>query len=392
MTQRPTVETDTDKLRRRNRELSILNTIAEALSREVDLDQSLRTALAQVAELFDLHTGWVFLLHDERNDSYLAAAQDLPPALADDPDSMEDSCTCLDSYRRGGLDNRDRVHVITCSRLQGLIAGTDGLRYHASIPLYAQNKKLGVLNVASAETHWWELSTDDLRLLHTVGDLLSIAIERTRLFAKSTRLGAVQERNRLAREIHDTLAQGLTAITLKLETTDALLDTGTDLERIQQTVKQALNLTRANLEEARRSVLDLRAAPLEGRNLVEALTILAQDCEKKAGLVIRFKATGGSRPLSIRIETGLYRIAQEALNNVIQHARAQSTAVELIITPDQVRLIIEDDGQGFEPAEVPPDRYGLVGLNERTRLLGGTLRLESSRGTGTRVEVTVPAR
>jgi two-component system NarL family sensor kinase len=392
MTQRPTVETDTDKLRRRNRELSILNTIAEALSREVDLDQSLRTALAQVAELFGLHTGWVFLLHDETNDSYLAAVQDLPPALADDPDSMEDGCTCLESYRRGGLDNRDRVHVITCSRLQGLIAGTDGLRYHASIPLYAQNKKLGVLNVASAETHWWELSADDLRLLHTVGDLLSIAIERTRLFAKSTRLGAVQERNRLAREIHDTLAQGLTAIALKLETTDALLDAGTDLERIQQTVKQALNLTRANLEEARRSVLDLRAAPLEGRNLVEALTILTQDCEKKTGLAIRFKATGGNRPLSIRLETGLYRVAQEALNNVIQHAQAQTAAVELITTPDQVRLIIEDDGQGFEPVEVPPDRYGLVGLNERTRLLGGTLRLESSPGTGTRVEVTVPAR
>jgi two-component system NarL family sensor kinase len=392
MTQRPTVETDTDKLRRRNRELSILNTIAEALSREVDLDQSLRTALAQVAELFGLHTGWVFLLHDETNDSYLAAVQDLPPALADDPDSMEDGCTCLESYRRGGLDNRDRVHVITCSRLQGLIAGTDGLRYHASIPLYAQNKKLGVLNVASAETHWWELSADDLRLLHTVGDLLSIAIERTRLFAKSTRLGAVQERNRLAREIHDTLAQGLTAIALKLETTDALLDAGTDLERIQQTVKQALNLTRANLEEARRSVLDLRAAPLEGRNLVEALTILTQDCEKKTGLAIRFKATGGNRPLSIRLETGLYRVAQEALNNVIQHAQAQTAAVELIITSNQVRLIIEDDGQGFEPAEVPSDRYGLVGLNERTRLLGGTLRLESSPGTGTRVEVTVPAR
>ncbi|HEX9922255.1 MAG TPA: GAF domain-containing protein, partial [Anaerolineae bacterium] len=246
MTQRPFVETDTDKLRRRNRELSIFNTIAEALSREVDLDQSLRTALVQVAELFGLHTGWVFLLHDETNDSYLAAVQDLPPALADDPASMERNCTCLDSYRRGGLDNRDRVHVITCSRLQGLIAGTDGLRYHASIPLYVQNKKLGVLNVASAETHWWKLSADDLRLLHTVGDLLSIAIERTRLFAKSTRLGTVQERNRLAREIHDTLAQGLTAITLKLETTDALLDAGVDLERIQQTVKQALNLTRAN--------------------------------------------------------------------------------------------------------------------------------------------------
>lgn len=390
MTQKPMTETDTDKLRRRNRELSILNTIAEALNREVDLDQSLRTALAQVAELFGLHTGWVFLLHEESGESYLAAAQDLPPALANDSSLMEGGCTCLDSYRAGGLDNRDRVHVITCSRLHELVDGTDGLRYHASIPLYAQNKKLGVLNVASAETRWWKLSADDLRLLHTVGDLLSIAIERTRLFAKSAQLGALEERNRLAREIHDTLAQGLTAITLKLETTDALLEAGADIERVRDTVRQALSLTRANLEEARRSVLDLRAAPLEGRNLAEALIALTNDLSAKHKLSIAFEATGRSRPLPVRVEAGLYRVAQEALTNIIQHAEAKQVTVQLAINPGQAQLLIEDDGQGFDPAQVPPGRYGLVGLNERARLLGGNLQLKSCPGRGTRLEVTIP--
>ena len=391
MIQKPTAESNATQLQRRNRELSILKTIAEALNREVDLDQSLRTALAQVAELFGLRTGWIFLLPDEGNEPYLAAAQNLPPALAHDSCRlMEGDCTCLDAYRHGGLDNRDRVSVITCSRLEELTAGTDGLRYHASIPLYAHQKRLGVLNVASAESRWWELSADDLRLLHTVGDLLSIAIERTRLFARSTQLGVIEERNRLAREIHDTLAQGLAAVALKLETADALLEVGTQSERIRQIVQEALALTQANLEEARRSVLDLRAAPLEGRTLVEALAALASTWTAQEQRPVNFNATGGIRPLPVRLEVGLYRIAQEALTNIARHAQARQVTIELVTTPERIRLSIEDDGQGFDPDDVPPGRYGLIGLNERAKLLGGSLRLESGSGTGTRIEVTIP--
>lgn len=129
--------------------------------------------------------------------------------------------------------------------------GTDGLRYHASFPLYAHGKELGVLNVASPD--WRELSPEDLRLLYSVGDLLSIAVERARLFACSAHLGAVEERNRLAREIQDTLAQGLSAIALNLETADALLEGEADPERVGRAVRQALALTRASLDEARRS-------------------------------------------------------------------------------------------------------------------------------------------
>jgi two-component system NarL family sensor kinase len=391
MSQKPSPESDADKLRRRNRELSILNTIAEALNREVDLDQSLRTALAQVAELFGLRTGWIFLFPDEGNEPYLAAAQELPPALAENScELMEDGCSCLEAYRHGGLDNRERVSVITCSRLEDLPRGTDGLRYHASIPLYAPKKRLGVLNVASAETRWWELSVDDLRLLHTVGDLLSIAIERTRLFARSTELGVIKERNRLAREIHDTLAQGLTAVTLKLETADALLESEASTERVRQIVQEALALTQANLEEARRSVLDLRAAPLEGRKLVEALAALAETWTSQMQRPVNFTATSGIRPLPGRLEVGLYRIAQEALTNIARHAEAKQVTMELATTPTEVRLSLEDDGQGFDPDNVPPGRYGLIGLNERARLLGGSLRLKSYSGAGTRVEVTVP--
>ncbi len=382
------------KMDRLTRELAIINAIAQALNRTVDIDEALRTTLAHVADLLDLHTGWIWLLNEKTNESYLAAAQNLPPALTKKPQRMEGSCHCLDSFRAGDMAGAANINVITCSRLYGLVAGTDGLRHHASVPLYAHGKPLGVLNVAS--TDWRELSSADLRLLYTVGDLLSIAVERARLFAASVQVGAVEERNRLAREIHDTLAQGLSAIALQLETADALLDTyrglgaQSDLEQTQQAVRQALILTRTNLDEARRSVHDLRAAPLEGRTLAAALKNLTQEVADKYNLSVTFSAVGDHRPLPVAIEGGLYRVAQAALTNVGLHAQAQNAHLELLVTPDNVQLIIQDDGQGFDLSGVTQNRYGVMGMNERVKLLGGELRIESAVGKGTKIIASVP--
>jgi two-component system NarL family sensor kinase len=379
------VETDAEMLRRRNRELSILNAIAQALNSSVDLGQTLRSALAKVADLLDLQTGWVWLLHDEDGESYLAAEQSLPPALTVNPRRMEGRCYCLRTFLEGDLEGAANTNVVECSRLQGLVDGTDGLRFHASIPLYAHGKKMGVMNVASKD--WRELSAADLQLLDTVGDLTGIAVERAQLFAHSVQLGALKERNRLAREIHDTLAQGLTAVSLQLESADALLESSPDPARARKAVQMALSLTRASLEEARRSVLDLRAAPLEGRSLPEALTALAGD----TGLQVNCAIIGDNRPLAPSIEVGLYRIAQEALANIEQHAQATRIEIQLAMSPSEIRLIVEDDGRGFDPESIPADRYGLVGMNERVRLLDGRLILQSVLGSGTRLEAVVPS-
>jgi len=378
-------------LERRNRELSVLNGIARELNRSVNPDQALRFVLSQVAELLGLRTGWIWLMDEDSPKPYLAAAQDLPPALADDPRRMDGSgyCYCLDTYKKGDLEGAANVNVLTCSRLSGLVDGTGGLRYHASIPLYAGEKKLGVMNVASPE--WRGLSPEDLQLLYTIGDLLAIAVERARLFDRSARLGAVEERNRLAREIHDTLAQGLTATGLQLESAEALLETSSGAEKARAALSRALDLTRSNLEEARRSVLDLRAAPLEGRSLPEALKILVDRWEAETGVAARFAAVNRGRPLPPRVEAALYRVCQEALTNVARHAGAGRATVRLVATPGTVSLAIEDDGRGFDPSRVAGDRQGLVGMRERVEMLGGTLDVHSRPGSsGTRVEATVP--
>src|ERR687890_2913959 len=381
---------ETRDLERRNHELSVLNEIARELNRSVELGEALGFTLSQVAELLGLRTAWIWLINEDSAGPYLAAAQNLPPALADDPRRMDGSgyCYCLDTYKRGDLEGAANVNVLTCSRLDGLVDGTGGLRYHASIPLYAGEKKLGVMNVASPQ--WRGLSTEDLQLLSTIGDLLAIAVERARLFDRSARLGAVEERNRLAREIHDTLAQGLTATGLQLESAEAFLDDEAGVQRAREPLRRALSLTRSNLDEARRSVLDLRADPLEGRSLPEALKALVDRWEAETGVATRFGTVNGSRPLPPRVEVALYRVCQEALTNVASHSRASRVTVRLVATPDSVRLLIEDDGRGFDPSSVAAQRHGIVGMKERADTVGGLLEVKSTTNGGTRLEVAVP--
>ena len=377
---------EAEQLKKRNRELSILNTIAEGLNQEVDLNQALQLTLELVVRLFSLRTGWVWLFQDGTEDPYLAASLNLPPGLSKNPKVMEGTCHCIDTFLVGDFTGAANVNAITCSRLKNLKEGTEGLRFHSSVPLYAHGKKLGILNVASSD--WEEITEDDLQLLHTIGDLVGIAVERARLFSQSIELGATEERNRLAREIHDTLAQGLTAIALQLETADAMIIE--DTEPTKAVIQKALALARDNLDEARRSVSDLRAASLQGRTLAQALETLTRERLISNNPEIKLKITGANQPLSNRIETGLFRIAQESLNNALQHADANTIEIQLAIAPKRVKLSIADDGKGFQIDPTNSEQFGLIGLNERAKLLGGNLEIQTEPEAGTRIEVTVP--
>lgn len=378
------------ELAKRNKGLAILNEIAGGLNRSVSINAALKTTLAKVAELFGLETGWIWLVDSQSGDFYLAAAQNLPPALRDNPASMHGSCHCIDTYQAGTLGGASNINIITCTRLQGLVDGTDGLRHHASVPLQARDgSNLGILNVASRD--WRGLSDYELDLLHTVGDLLSIAVERARLYDRSVEMGALKERNRLAREIHDTLAQNLSAITLQLEALDAMVETGEEAEKLKPLTERLLALARNGLTEARNSVLDLRAAPLEGRTLAEALQILAEDIEARAPFTVSFESHDCRRSLPPNIEIGLYRIAQEALTNVEKHADAQSVEIELEASTEWIQLSVSDDGIGFEFEGVKDNgHFGLKGISERTKLLKGSAHLETCPGNGTRLWVRVP--
>lgn len=396
---------------RRSHELSVLNDVARTLNASVDLPALLARALEKVAELLGVHTGWVLLFDEDTGEPHLAAAQNLPSGLRREPERMAGWCYCLESFCSGEMDGAENVGVVTCSRLRRLALArgdTAGLRFHASIPLTVSAghtargervdgdppsgyKRLGMLNVASPE--WRQLTDDELGLLRTIGDMLGVAVERAQLHARRLEAAQAEERNRLAREIHDTIAQDFSAITFQLEAAEVLLEQHAEPERIRHSVAAALDLARKGLEEARRSVLDLRAAPLEGRTLAEALEALAKEADT-AHAAVAARVPRAARSLTPAVEVGFYRIAQEALQNALRHAGAAHVILCLEVSTDTARLVIEDDGCGFDVAAVAGDRasgrFGLVGMRERARLLGGELRIESTPGVGTRITVEAP--
>lgn len=381
-------EADADVPRRRNRELATLKSIAEALNKGASLEQALSSTLPLVIELLDLHTGWLFLLDDEDR-FFVAGHHALPPALEYPGPPWHAQCTCQKLARSGDLSAG--AQVVECSRLNSAPGDRQGLAYHASVPLIEGDDLLGIMNVATSQ---WDLFTpQDLQILSAVGYQVASAIKRTQLAEQATRVALVEERNHLAREVHDTLAQELAGIALQLEAADALLERAP--ERARTRLRQALERTRESLSEARRSVLELRSGPLERQDLSNALLELANRFADESGLRVLTRVELEAPRLPARHEQGLYRIAQEALANVRRHAQADSVELTLRRAGDRIQLNLADDGRGFNRDTLPgsgdqPSGFGLISMQERARMLGGTLKIHSCPGAGTRVEVDIP--
>lgn len=205
------------------------------------------------------------------------------------------------------------------------------------------------------------------------------------LLAQAREAGALEERQRLSLEIHDTLAQGFTGIITQLEAAEQ----GTPEERHRR-IALATSLARENLAEARRAVQALRPEPLDHARLPDAVRGVAQRWAQRSGVDAEFTATGTSRPLHPEIEATLLRVAQEALSNVAQHAGATRAGVTLSYMEDQVTLDVRDDGCGFVPAAVSGG-FGLSGMRHRVQRLAGTFAVESEPGAGTAISASVPA-
>ncbi len=193
-----------------------------------------------------------------------------------------------------------------------------------------------------------------------------------------------RERNRLARELHDTLAHTLSALAVNLEATKTMIDA--DQIEVQEMIDQSLNTTRNGLTETRRVLKALRAAPLDDLGLEMALQQLVNHATGRSNLNIRLEVTGSVNNLSPNIEQNLFRIAQEGLENIIRHANAQNVILRLSHINGFLSLEIIDDGKGFQPAKVGhEDQLGIVGMQERASMLGGKLEIASDPDNGTTI-------
>lgn len=203
---------------------------------------------------------------------------------------------------------------------------------------------------------------------------------------KRQEMAVLEERNRIAREIHDTLAQGFAGVVLQLEAADEII--GKDVYMAQQYIDHARRLARENLNEARRSVQDLRPQALEVLSLEDSLNREVRKFSQETGVETTFDILGDVHSLHSDIEVALLRICQESLANVKQHADASEVEANLVFEDDSVSLSIRDNGIGFDTESQHEGSYGLMGMRERVRLLGGALEIRSEKGRGTLVEAT----
>ena len=208
--------------------------------------------------------------------------------------------------------------------------------------------------------------------------------------------GILEERQRLAREIHDTLAQGLISIITHLETADQALDSDPahrNNATLQHHLKQAQNTARSNLREARRVVQDLRPDVLVNQGLPDAMRRTVAAWQVDSGIAAAIYITGVVTPLATEIEVTLIRVLQEALANVAKHAHARQVNVTLSYMPDRILLDVQDDGDGLHATTPDPQHsmgFGLQSMRERVTSLGGTLNLESEPGSGTTLVIEAP--
>jgi signal transduction histidine kinase len=262
------------------------------------------------------------------------------------------------------------------------VPDADGLRAELAMPILLGNRLLGVLDVASLA----RLSMEDITAIQIISDQLAVAIENTRLAERGQQLAVLEERRRLARELHDSVTQSLFSMSLLAQALPELWNI--DREEARAGLGQIRDMTRSALAEMRALLFELQPAGLGQKGLAYALREHATVIERRAGIAVVVDIARDPA-LPAPVEQAFFRIAQEALSNAARHARARRVQVTLR-GPTPARMAIADDGQGFLIERVGDGCFGLISMRERAAAVGARLRVDSALGQGTEVVVEWP--
>ena len=270
-------------------------------------------------------------------------------------------------------------------RVMRSLTDPEGLRSLLHVPITVDGEVFGVFGVNYRRPR--RFTGQEERLLLALASRAALAIENARLFEQVQGKAALEERQRLARELHDSVSQALFSIALGARTARTLLDR--DPSQVAQPLDYVLSLADAGLAEMRALIFELRPESLENEGLLAALQKHA--AALKARHAIETELDLSDEPtVPMPVKEALYRIAQEALHNVVKHARAGTVTLRLAMGADRLTLEIGDDGVGFDPAGEFPGHLGLHSMRERLAALGGSLEIESTPGQGARIRATVP--
>jgi signal transduction histidine kinase len=259
-------------------------------------------------------------------------------------------------------------------------------RSELALPIKSKGQIIGVLNVESDRLEAFDES--DLVVLESLANQLAVAIENARLYEQGRQLAALEERQKLARELHDSVSQALYGIALGARTARMLLDRDPSKPALAEPLDYVLSLAEAGLAEMRALIFELRPESLQTEGLVAALTKQADSLRRRHRLDVRM-AFCPEPALPLPAKEALYRIAQEAMHNIAKHARARQVDMQLEPLDGGVQLTIRDDGVGFDPHGEFPGHLGLRSMRERAERLGGRIVLESTPGQGTRLTVHI---
>ena len=355
--------------------LLALHNVAQTLPASLDLGEVVASTRSRLRELFD-YTSAVILVFDESTASWrveLAEGTRLGANLTSDrlPSALREADHSSGVLRIADLLRNDRVGCSPLSR-SALVA-----------PLHARGNLVGVVSIEHTLPN--HFTDRDRVLLADFTDPLALAIDNALWFSKLRTLGAEAERARIARDLHDRLAQSLAYVTFELERLAKLQDGSRELLDLHDIVHGVVG-------ELRETLYQLRINVTDGAQLADVVLDYVERFEARTGIDVSLVEALPDRNLPVPIEQELWRILQEALTNVERHSDARRAWIRWTVEHDHALLEVRDDGRGFRPQAVNRERFGLVGMAERADAIGAHLTIDSAPGCGTRVlvELEVP--
>jgi len=387
------VQERTREIERRRQELEALYRADAELHRHLRLDQVLQALVDIVVDILEADKSSLMVWDDRRERLVVKVARGFRP------ESLAQMSFAPDTGTVGYVASTGEPIVVEDARTdprvvkRATIVDVEGIHSFMQVPIKVGGGVFGVFSADYVRPR--AFGEDEQRLFIALAQRAALAIDTAQLYEQSQELAVVQERNRLARDLHDAVTQTLFSAGLIAETLPTIWEC--DPREGRQLLKELRQLSRGALAEMRTLLLELRPAALVEASLNGLLRQLAEAATGRTGVPVTVTVQGQCE-LPSEVHVALYRIAQEALNNVVKHAGASQVVVSLHCTPPtppspsqgegmRVELCISDNGCGFDPSTIPPDHLGLGIMGERAQAVGARLEIESQPGRGTRVTV-----